>query len=229
MLCLLLVAFAANAQDKKDVEKEVATFLEATVKEGARMWNNDKNYAGTLKLYEDALTKVAKQLDGKPELVKIINDKFAKARTQPAVTDKAFTLREAIDATYLSLGSKPLWDRLGGEPAVRAVVGKFIVKAATNPKVNFFRDGAFKFTDADVKKLEQLLVELISQVSGGPLKYTGRSMKDTHKGMGITEDEFGAIANDLIATLKKFKVPQKEIDELVGIVAGTKGDIVEKK
>jgi hemoglobin len=54
-------------------------------------------------------------------------------------------------------------------------------------------------------------------------------MKDSHKGMGITEAEFGALAGHLVATLKKYNVPQAEIDELVGLVASTKGDIVEKK
>ena len=70
---------------------------------------------------------------------------------------------------------------------------------------------------------------MISSATGGPLKYTGRSMKESHKGMGITDDEFGALAGHLVATLKKYKVPQAEIDELVAIVASTKADIVEKK
>ena len=52
-------------------------------------------------------------------------------------------------------------------------------------------------------------------------------MKSLHAGMGITEAQFGAIAGDLVAVLKSYKVPQKEIDELVGIIATTKGDIVE--
>jgi hemoglobin len=123
----------------------------------------------------------------------------------------------------------PLWDRLGGEKSVRAVVHDFVITAATNPKVNFLRDGKVQIDEKGVEKLEQLLVELISATTGGPLKYTGRSMKESHKGMAITEDEFNAIAGDLIATLKKFKVPQKEIDELIAIVATTKDDIVEVK
>ena len=101
--------------------------------------------------------------------------------------------------------------------------------AAPDPKVNFFRDGKYKLDAKGVEKLEQLLVELVSAVSGGPLKYTGRDMKSTHSGMKITEDEFNALAGHLVATLKKYKVPQAEIDELVGIIAGTAKDIVEVK
>ena len=54
-------------------------------------------------------------------------------------------------------------------------------------------------------------------------------MKSSHAGMKITNAEFDALAGDLIASLKKFNVPQAEIDELVGIVATTRGDIVEVK
>ncbi len=126
-------------------------------------------------------------------------------------------------------GKKSLWDRLGGEKAVRAVVKEFVAVAAPDPKVNFFRDGKYKLDAAGVEKLEQQLVELVSAVSGGPLKYTGRDMKAAHAGMKITDAEFGALAGHLIATLKKFNVPQAEIDELVKAVASTQADIVEVK
>ena len=122
-----------------------------------------------------------------------------------------------------------LWDRLGGQPAVEAVVHDFVVMAAGDPKVNFTRGGVYAVDAAGVKKLERQLVELISAVTGGPLKYTGRDMKATHKGMGVTDAEFDALAGDLIAVLKKYKVPQAEMDELVGIVASTRKDIVEPK
>ena len=120
---------------------------------------------------------------------------------------------------------KSLWDRLGGEPAVKKVVHDFVVLAASDAKVDFFRGGKYK---PDVPKLEQLLVEFISSAAGGPLKYSGRDMKTVHEGMGITDAQFGAIADDLITVLKKYNVPQTEIDELVGAVAGTKPDIVEE-
>ena len=54
-------------------------------------------------------------------------------------------------------------------------------------------------------------------------------MKAAHKGMAITDAEFDALAGDLITVLKKYKVPQAEMDELVKIVASTRPDIVEKK
>ena len=144
---------------------------------------------------------------------------------------RAVALRAVLDtvrAGVLPQGNRAsLWSRLGGEPAVRAVVHDFVIRAATDPRVDFTRGGKYPLDAAGVKHIEELLVQQVSSVSGGPMKYTGRDMKSSHAGMGITEAQFGAIAGDLIAVLGSYKVPQKEIDELVGIIATTKGAIVE--
>lgn len=128
-------------------------------------------------------------------------------------------------------GAKPLYERLGGEAAIKAVVDDFVGRAAEDPKVNFPRKGtSMEWTPSpdNVAKLKSHLVQFISMATGGPKKYEGRGMKPAHSGMGITEAEFGALAVDLIASLDKFKVPQKEKDELISIVSSTKKDIVEK-
>jgi hemoglobin len=159
-------------------------------------------------------------------------NKLARARALRSPAAQATLLREAMDdvrAATVTTGAtpaKPLWDRLGGEPAVKAVVHEFVLAAAPDPKVNFFRDGKFALDGPGVERLERRLVELVSTVSGGPLKYTGRDMASAHAGMKITDAEFDALAGHLVAVLKKFRVPQREIDELVGIVATTRKDIV---
>jgi hemoglobin len=120
---------------------------------------------------------------------------------------------------------KSLYERLGGELAITAVVEDFVGRAAADPKVNFFRDGKYK--GIDVPRLKRQLVEFIGKATGGPQKYTGRDMKQAHKGMKITNAEFDAIAADLAASLDKFKVPAKEKNELLTIVGTTRKDIVE--
>jgi hemoglobin len=128
-------------------------------------------------------------------------------------------------------GARSLYERLGGEAAIKAVVDDFVGRAAANPKVNFTRKGTpseWKVTDESLARLKKHLVQFISMATGGPNKYEGRAMKPVHAGMAITEAEFGALAADLIASLDKFRVPQKEKDELITIVASTKKDIVEK-
>lgn len=128
-------------------------------------------------------------------------------------------------------GQNTLWYRLGGEDSVRAVVKRFVQKGASNPKVNFTREGhpnRWTPTEKNVRLLEQRLVEFISEASGGPLKYTGRDMATVHRDMRITSAEFDALANDLAATLDEFKVPEKEKNELLTAVARTKPNIVGK-
>jgi hemoglobin len=124
--------------------------------------------------------------------------------------------------------TKALWERLGGETAVKAVVHETVAAAAKNPKVNLTRNGKYKLDDKGTANLERLLVELVSSATGGPLKYSGRDMKTVHAGMKITEAEFNAMAADLNDVLKKHKVGQQEIEDLMKVIESTKKDIVEK-
>jgi hemoglobin len=128
--------------------------------------------------------------------------------------------------------TRSLYERLGGEPAVKAVVDDFVNRAAADPKVNFTRKGTDKewaATPDNVAKLKMHLTQFVAQAAGGPQKYQGKAMKPLHAGMKITSAEFDAAAADLVASLDKFKVPQKEKDELMAVVGSTKGDIVEMK
>jgi hemoglobin len=135
------------------------------------------------------------------------------------------------DSMKMDKSGKSLWDRLGGEPAVRAVVDDFVGRATKDDKVNFFRHGhpnEWKPNDTQVATFKQRLVEFISMASGGPLKYKGRDMVTVHKGMEISSAEFDALAADLAASLDHFKVPAKEKGELLAAIAGTKKDIINK-
>ena len=125
---------------------------------------------------------------------------------------------------------KSLYDRLGGEAAITAVVEDFVGRAAADPAVNFVRAGTPKLWDPTPEHLATLkkhLTQFICSATGGPQVYEGRDMKTVHEGMQISEAEFGAIAADLRASLITFNVPQKEQNELISIVATTQGSIVE--
>ena len=121
-----------------------------------------------------------------------------------------------------AMAEKPLYDRLGGKPAITAVVDDFVGRVAADNRING------KFANTDIPRLKMLLVEQICQASGGPCTYTGRSMKATHTGMGVSSSDFDALVGDLVATLNKFKVPEREKGELLGALGPMKGDIVEK-
>jgi hemoglobin len=130
-----------------------------------------------------------------------------------------------------TMAEKSLYERLGGEPALTAVVDDFVARTASNPKVNFTRKGTpqeWPATPENVAKLKRRLVTFIAEATGGPKKYDGKDMKSAHAGMQITSAEFDALAGDLAASLDKFKVPAKEKNELMAIAASTKGAMVEK-
>lgn len=127
---------------------------------------------------------------------------------------------------------KSLYERLGGEKAIAAVVDDFVARTAPNPKVNFTRKGVPGFNEwnaspENVARLKRLLVEFIAQAAGGPQKYSGRSMKESHRGMRITTAEFNAMAGDLSASLDKLGVKDPEKAELMAAVGGTAKDIIE--
>jgi hemoglobin len=113
-----------------------------------------------------------------------------------------------------------LYERLGGKPAITAVVDDFIGNVAGDTRINT------RFANADIPKLKTRLVDQVCEATGGPCEYTGASMRDAHTGMKITDAEFGALVEDLVKSLDKFKVPAKEKNELLGALGGMKGDIV---
>jgi hemoglobin len=229
VLGLTMAAAAADPVQRDDLDGRISKILFQSMSTGTDLYNAGQQES-CARIYQGTLIAVQPLLDHRPKLMADAKTKADQALRLANPGQRATALRAVLDDLYAEVGpKKPLWDRLGGEKAVRAVVHEFVLAAAPDPKVNFFRDGRFKLDAAGVQTLEQRLVELMSAVSGGPLKYAGRDMKSAHAGMKITDAEFDALAGHLVATLKKFKVPQRETDELVGIVAGTKKDIVEKQ
>lgn len=129
---------------------------------------------------------------------------------------------QSMEQPKPAMTDKPLYERLGGKPAITAVVEDFVGRVAADSRING------KFANTDIPRLKMLLVEQICQASGGPCAYTGRSMKATHAGMGVSSADFDALVGNLVATLNKFKVPEREKNELLGALGPMKKDIVEK-
>ena len=115
-----------------------------------------------------------------------------------------------------------LFDRLGGKPAIEAVVDDFLGRVAGDERINA------SFAGAHLPRLRTRLVEQICQAAGGPCVYSGRDMKTVHAGMGITSAQFDALAGHLVAALDKFKVPEKEKGALLSVVGPMKPAIVEE-
>ncbi len=114
-----------------------------------------------------------------------------------------------------------LYERLGGLPALKAVVDEFVTRVGADSRINA------KFARTNIPRLKLHLVEQLCVATGGPCEYTGRDMRQTHRNMHVTEGEFDALVEDLVSTLDKFNVASREKDELLAILSPLKSQIVE--
>jgi hemoglobin len=120
-----------------------------------------------------------------------------------------------------------LYDNLGGKKAIVAVVDDFVGRVAGDTRINAF----FAATAADPQRLtafKSKLVDQICEASGGPCKYSGRSMRAAHAGMGISSADFSALVSDLVAALDQFHVAEKDKETLLGVLGPMQPAIVEK-
>ena len=129
--------------------------------------------------------------------------------------------REAPRSKGVEHMAVTLYERLGGIDAITAVVEDFRDGVAADDRINL------KFARTDLTRLRKMLIDQVCEATGGPCEYNGRGMKEAHAGMKVTTGEFNALVEDLVATLKKFKVPSAEQDELLGILGSFKSEIIE--
>src|SRR5262249_31368844 len=119
-----------------------------------------------------------------------------------------------------------LYERLGGVYAIAAVVDDFIDRIMDDPRLNAnpnVQEAHHRVSRAGFK---YLVTEQVCAATGGPPRYTGRSMFDSHVHLDITDQEWQAFLDDLRQTFDKVGVPQAERAELFAIVDSTKKDIV---
>ena len=119
-----------------------------------------------------------------------------------------------------------LYERLGGVYSIATVVDDFIDRVMSDPRLNAnprVDEAHHRVSPAGFK---YYVTEMVCGATGGPQKYTGRTMKDSHEALMITADEWQAFLDDFQQTMDKFGVPQKEQDELKAIVDSTRADIV---
>ena len=119
-----------------------------------------------------------------------------------------------------------LYERLGGVYAIATVVDDFVDRVMSDPRLN-----ANPLVDEAHHKVappgfKYLVTEQVCAAAGGPQRYTGRTMRDSHAHLKITAGEWQAFLDDLRQTLDKFRVPAAEQAELTAIVESTKADIV---
>ena len=132
----------------------------------------------------------------------------------------------AISSIVQAEAEKSLYERLGGYDAISAVVDRFLEKVWNDPEISQFFVGMGTDTR---NQLRQKNKNLLCHNTGGPCEKINRPLKLAHAGLGITDREFDIVVNHLVDTLKEFKVPQKEQDELMPKIRELRPYIVEAK
>jgi len=121
---------------------------------------------------------------------------------------------------------KSLYERLGGLAPISVVVSDFIDALVPDQVLNANPaiDAARKRVPAPYLKYH--VTALVCNVTGGPCTYQGRSMKESHAHLNISDGEWDRMVVIFQEILAKHKVPAQEQSELLAVVASTKADIV---
>lgn len=136
-----------------------------------------------------------------------------------------------------------LYERLGGDEALRRIVDDFIERAIADPRVNWERKGVrrggvlgigsesaeWKATPDRLAKVKLHMQQFLAVATGGPAKYDGRGMKELHAGMQIANPEFDATVGAMQASLDRLGVATAEQKELLAILESTRPQVAEKR
>jgi hemoglobin len=125
-----------------------------------------------------------------------------------------------------SVEKPSLYDRLGGVYNIATVVDDLIDRIMVDPRLNANPRVDEAHHRVSAAGFKYLVTEMACEAAGGPQKYTGRSMGDSHRHLMITDNEWQAFMDDFQLTLDKFEVPESERQELIAIVESTKEAIV---
>ena len=122
------------------------------------------------------------------------------------------------------MSEKSLYERLGGYDGITAFVNNLLPRLQADPQLGRFWQNR---GEDGIEREKQLLIDYLCSNAGGPMYYTGRDMKLSHKGMNISESDWSIFFEHAGATMQALKVPQNECDDIVAFVSSLKDDIVE--
>lgn len=113
-----------------------------------------------------------------------------------------------------------LYQQLGGEEGVDALVYELLVRIAEDDRV------VDRFRNVDISRFKEGFENYICSVSGGPCEYTGESMQVVHAGHNYTDTEFNAIVDLLIEAMEARDLPVTTQNRLLAKLAPDYSDIV---
>jgi hemoglobin len=122
----------------------------------------------------------------------------------------------------LAHAEESLYAQIGGEPKLRATVDKMVEIMLVDPRINF------TFAETDLNKFKGLLYDQICELTGGPCKYAGRDMIESHKKLNTTNEQFNALAEDLYKAFDHVGVPYRLQNRVMALLAPMQPQVVDK-
>lgn len=116
--------------------------------------------------------------------------------------------------------AETLYKRLGGAERIAAIIDDAVDRHAVNPAL------APRFRGKDLPKLKRLGTQFFCAGIGGPQKYEGRELRAAHAGLNVSEQEFLATMDDIVAALNAQSVAPGEVNEVVAILYSLKGEVL---
>ena len=138
------------------------------------------------------------------------------------------TLSRSLVLATLLLGGAPahaeesLYAQIGGEAKLRASVDKLVEIMLVDERINF------TFAETDLAKFKGLLYDQLCELTGGPCKYTGRDMIESHKKLNTTNEQFNALAEDLYKAFDEVGVPYRLQNRVMALLAPMQPQVVDK-
>ncbi len=129
---------------------------------------------------------------------------------------------DASRTTFNQAREDSLYQKLGGQAALNAVIDAFYVKVLADDRIKHH------FAEVNMDKQSKRQKAFLAAAFGGPVPWTGKNMRKAHADLALTEADFNAVAENLVATLKDFKVKQELIDRVVVIALSVKNDVLNK-
>lgn len=117
-----------------------------------------------------------------------------------------------------------LYERLGGYDGIVSFTDNLLPRLQADPQLGRFWQNR---GDDGIARERQLLIDYLCANAGGPMYYTGRDMKLSHKGMKISERDWTIFLEHAGATMQALQVPKQECDDIAAFVTSLKSDIVE--
>ena len=121
---------------------------------------------------------------------------------------------------------KTLFEKLGGTDAVNAAVDKFYDKVLTDDRIKHF------FKDVDMDRQAKHQKQFLTYALGGAPDYPGKTMRNAHKrlveDMGLSDEHFDAVLENLGKTLKELGVSNDLISDAVSIAESTRNDVLNR-